>query len=687
MPWIDDIRCHRGLIRLMSITELATALREPCADPAIRTRVASELTIRAWLLAGGCRWPLLPERSTVELGWTAYGLGNSNQAALAGWLEAQFESRTYDFALEPALDADNFGLQFKDDLSVWRTAQGVVPYVSTSRGRLANCVLLPFALLPPVKTGAIEARGRDGFAFQELVQGLQDAYRALVGLDALGDREGLCVTFESVTDPGVPLRGRSLGLPVVIAAFIKSRFRSMPCLSVIASGCLDKRGAIDRERHDGVSLRRKANWMLRMGARCCILPDHDDLPIGIQKWPVGVALASHVERLLAVAEVAPGYASPRQVEKRFDEIGRGMRYGGITAQEAKNELIAITTHIKGKQGLLWQSLRLRGAGLLATAHCHLGNTDEAYRIANVAIVAGSGGFGDRRYLGEALVRQAVNLTDFGNYEKALSLCDSANKVAGTLNSYFDQLDLRLKATSTRAQALMFWGLIDVTKCQEALADAQMAVELAREYDGIDVADGERNVPRNLNYVGLWYALHDPIHAESVVRQYEAEIRTDHKNLSFYKRIRWLSAYRGLLGGKDVDWRSFEEDLPEENAEGGWLYMLSLKYRGALRAFSGDVSGARDDFSKAARLIDKYDQMPMLAFLGATVALQAGESLISAENELAIQYLAKSKDGFGKMIDWFTAKEINASQWLARADGLLGGLPITTLPNPQKYYPY
>ena len=169
------------------------------------------------------------------------------------------------------------------------------------------------------------------------------------------------------------------------------------------------------------------------------------------------------------------------------------------------------------------------------------------------------------------------------------------------------------------------------------------------------------------------------------REIAGTVFADPHSKAFFIRNRWLSAYRAHLEGNHLDWTSFEDELPDERS--GWLWSLSLKYRGTLRAVAGKIDAARDDFSQAIVLLKQIDSNPLLAFIGATAALQAAESVMANDPEQSSAHIAAALPVIDAFDGWFMADKLDASQWRARADAILACQSLVDVPNPQLHYLY
>lgn len=682
MKMLDHIRRHRGFIRLLNVEALSRALAEPCGDPTLRARLASELTVRAWLYAGGGDWTSLPERGAVESGWHSFGLPASAREILSRWLCEQGAHRRY--ALPDAMKTGSLFVDFlKRDVGDFEHAHGVIPFVfRTEHPDVDPVVLLPFMVRASSVCCVTTADGKE---LPLLREGVERAMQGLVACGELRADAFFRVILTSLHDPGIKLDGQSLGLPVMAARYFMLKKNELRALAVGLSGCLDHGGRLDVETRKANGAKLKAERLARYGIPVRVFATDAGAELASASWPVAQDLHSSLENLCQQVLLLPR-EHRRPMEDpglRLDAIGKGMRFGGVSAQQALAELAHIETSLEGRSDCLTQHHQLVLKGLQASALCHLGRAAESARVTGELIrlrhELGA------EYIAEALIRQAVNLTDFADYGQAVVYADDAFRMARHLR-FHDRSDVELKAVSTKAQALASWALIDSSKAAEARELSFKAVEMARAVDSISPA-AEKNVPRNLVYVFLCHALHDPRGAIGFGAGIRDQVAIDPKSWPYYLRVRWLAAYRGLITGVPVVWCDFAEEMPGERGEGGWLLALCCKYRGALRASQGDMQGAISDFNAALRFAENPGSSPLLKFLSATAGVQAVESLGMADKTLADGFAAKSTPIIRQMADWYVEPKISASKWEARLFGLLVGRSPSDVPNPQMFFPY
>ena len=136
------------------------------------------------------------------------------------------------------------------------------------------------------------------------------------------------------------------------------------------------------------------------------------------------------------------------------------------------------------------------------------------------------------------------------------------------------------------------------------------------------------------------------------------------------------------------WPAEDPPVPDTAIADGWLAATALKYRGASLAAAGDYDRARSDFMQAAEILGNANGW-LLQFIRGTILLQAGESLLSADSNEAMNYLTESAGIFEAC---HSLHQINPDspvapdKWLQRTRCLLEG-DVNPLINPQMLYPY
>ena len=722
---LQQIRTERSWIRLLRPECLVAVLQIPCGDPCIRSRIGSELILRAWLVAGGSGWQACPERELFRQGWRSLALPNRLHKSLERWLETQCESRSYSLPTK-WIDTGGNGLvqRLREDLRNWEMANGVITLLASGNpSELPNALVLPFLMERGGSRHHRVVRTANDDPLPGLCTGVERANAAAKRLEYIRREDYPTIILHTLPSAAsIPFHGASAGLAVLVRhALDHHEAYEITPFTVAASGCLSPIGDLDIFLSEA-DIGRKASCLARVGAELVILPECANQVANVVYWPCAKNLKPFLDDL--AEEVTPESAAMEapidmrtdarqsfdymtempappasggkveETESRTDsEIAddlartkRGMRYGSLPSFEARTDLVPLVEHLEQREDVRGRRLWVQAMALLASAECHLGNMPESTRICR-KLLDKRAQIG-RRLTAQTLIQQAVNLTDMAEYEQSNAFCLEALELAEELTDEVERLDLEMQAHGTRGQALMDWGLIDEAyrePANEALRDAEAR---ARQLDSGDPGDQEQDLPRQLNYRFLWHALFSPESADAAFEDALAASGGDSQSRDFLMHIRWQAAYRAWLSGRPIDWRVFEHDLPAKNAAGGWLYCLARKYRGALRAAEGDTAGAMADFKAAVTLLEQEQGAPLLAFLGATAALQAGESLIKAAPDEAHRHLNAAADLFRRRKDWFPAHpEISGSAWLDRAARFLRDANFNRMPQPQLHYPY
>ena len=691
-----DVLCGRGTISLLSHEALASLVGFS-GDPHLQGRIVAESIMRCWLFAGDSDGGRI--RELFLRAWQDAGFSSPVLDALSVWLHEQSVLRAYtwpvgwmDLAPLPVREL------FCERLKNWEEAHGIAVFVlNGSDPHLLASVAMPF-IISDLRNGSHGAMVRTAFdeALRDdsndktiqLDKAVSRANHLAKELDFLKDQQVKSPIIVLTTLDGLsvaPLEGESLGLAVLLAHFLRSKQMDAPALDLVASGALSLSGCRLATGVSAEVVRAKRRLLEKIGAKRIILPKCEDVS-GDGDWPCGQDLREYFGRLVDEGKQLPevSITSNAQQLRRIQELRAGMKYGSVAAGVAAFELKAILAG----SGEWMKSVRRRltwveGTLELAAAECHLGNPSEGNRLCD-QILSWRSLIGVR-IAGFALVRQAVNLTDMAEFAAAVARCREAIDLLPSIGQELERMELELHAHGTLGQALAFWSLQndeDSSRREESLVVLQRAAELAGDLDLPCEPQGD--LPRNLAYVHLWYALHDPVASEPFFQR--AREGSDSTSRAYLQRQRWLAAYRAPLLNQQMDWHRFEEELPTVEVAGGWLRVLSLKYRGALRAAEEDWDAAEADFREAVHLISPEGSIPLLVFISATAALQGAESLRDSRQstamemrDLAIQRFEQSEVGL--------SGSVQGARWLERARGLFSSVQLADLPDPQRFYQY
>jgi hypothetical protein len=375
-----------------------------------------------------------------------------------------------------------------------------------------------------------------------------------------------------------------------------------------------------------------------------------------------------------------------ELEARIKGIRNGMRSGDMPSLSACRDLRDVLRTQLCTPDPRLSDLCVQARVALSAALCHLGEAEESHDILSELLADSAL---PHHQLGDALLGQASNLTDFGDYCGAVELCERVLSFAepGAALSWADSKDLQLRAHGTKGQALTFLGMWEGMQSERntGLAHLRSAVACARE---LDSPSTPVDLPRDLAYIALWHALHRPNDmAESWEEAWREAARCNSTATQAHlHRYRWLAGYRTALLGLDDAWPPLDVELPAASVEGsetnpGWLHKLARKYRGARHAARGDIAAALEDFHAAATLIEAPS---LLRFIGATAALQAAESLHTNAPDKAAEFLSRAIVVFQECDKWFLGP-IAGRLWLSRAQAISEDRPPES--HPQLHYPY
>lgn len=698
ITWRDIRRC-RSLRRLLDPECLVTLLRSPCADSELRQQVAAELAVRAWLLSGGGEGANPSMQSCLEEGLQALGLDAQEIAAASTWCGHQTEQRSF---LPPSSLSSAGSLLWRMvayDLENWRTAHGYVLLVpkhgAAMHGFSRGGVALPFILDDTATARTESVRCADDTPIGDSTTNCAVRSAHVVARTCGWLRQGECLAVKLTTLRGPfdnhALTGGSLGLAVLLALALRARDNGQtPVFAFGASGDIGNNGCLVPGTHVGDAFLLKERLLCSMGVSHRLLPTgpeyaRDDT-IRLPDMATARFLKETVSRVFVRVEGASKAAARtlRDMERCIDNVQRGMRYGSVSAPDAKSKCESVLAELDGSSSVRAADLRLWATANLASAECHLGHPGRSAQFCEQVI--GDPSCGPRFKL-QALVRQVVNLTDTCRYEDAVRTAQEASSLLGHMGTGTERLDMELQVTGSMGQALCYWALIEPERTEEALRALQRGCELAGQLDG-DCPTDTPDLPRSLCYWYLAHALLKPDQAEKVYQDVRDTCLSDPKTREYLLRARWLSAYRMLLLGLELppSLAGLDMEMPSPTVEGGWLHQTAAKYRGALCAARGDIEGACRDFEVAAKLIEIGDRSPLLEFIGATACLQAGESLAAARPDTARSYLERASTVFDERKGWF-AGVICGAEWADRARELLDAHPSTSSKGPQLCYPY
>ena len=296
-------------------------------------------------------------------------------------------------------------------------------------------------------------------------------------------------------------------------------------------------------------------------------------------------------------------------------------------------------------------------------------------------------WGDPLNYVETKAHLVVNLTDRGELAKAEACGRSLLNWVSSGFRGSAEMKLRCKMLACGVlggQPLLHRALREPGCAAESRQLLEGALECATLLNDPD------EIARDLGQLVLWHALHDPEHSEMSFRVAEERIHRLAPNsldssLAYLHRARWLGAFREFLSSRLVR-RGFRSwPLPEIQLSGtDWLRGTALKYRATLLAAAGETEASAAAFNQARACFGRATS-PLLSFVGATVALRAGESMLESGQPTARRFLQAAERGFLRSPTRLAFSK--KAEWLKRSRGLLAGRKPAELPNPQMAFPY
>ncbi len=695
---IEECRSRR---RLLDPEQLVALLMEPCADLDLRAQVAAELVARAWLMSAGPAESRSQMAEYVERGLSALGCSKNVIEATCGWCKAQAQKRS--FILPSLLSSENSLLWrlVTYDLNNWRDAQGFVLFIPQNgignHGLAREGVALPFIFDESVSERGALLRSADDSAIEDdlLNRAIRTAHAVARKQEWLREdqRPALKLTTLRGAFDSSCLTGESLGLAALLAMALchAKLYRTQVGPFLFGtSGTIGENGCSIPGAHGEEDYLKKERLLSMMGVRHRLLPAGPQYRYADTTSLPTAAIPEFLIRKLSVLtrdekiSELPALVSLADIELRLGKVERGMRFGSTSAPVAKSECETILKKVGDATSVRASDLRLLAKANLAAAECHLGHSERSSDLCHQIMEDPACG---ARFKIQAMVRQVVNLTDMCRYEDAVRIGREAHQLLDRLGSATDRLDMELQLTGSIGQALCYWALIDPKQSGEAFELLEKSCQLARQLDE-DAPTDTTNLPRNLCYWYLAHALLKPTEAEEVYQQVADTCLGDSKTRAYFLRARWVSAYRMLLLGIDLpaSLAKLDMEMPDPTAEGGWVNQTAAKYRGALRAAIGDVEGACEDFTVAAKLVECGSTSPLLEFIGGTACLQAGDSLCESRSEIASKYFQVATDVFLTYSNWF-AGEISGLNWLAESKQLLRKERALETTDLRRHFPY
>ena len=668
---LDKLEAAPGSVAVLSDGQLALlANRLPLFTPRAAV-ILGEVLFRRWLYA---------DRSPAEITEIARSkipaALNDECDKLALQRRALFEQESLLEAFEPLAHSSQ-----EMENRIWRffsqrardclLADGFFPLLV---GHGEGAVLVPFQFRA-LEPESAKVRDRTGTALRKwssAVASLEKDAHCELAIELLiefGSRE-------------VNIDGASLGLPLLIA---KERKRGCQLgefqpLELLATGEL-----INGRLAEPGTAEAKKDLAWKTGARLFVSPGFGRATDSCFYLPIGSSIPDCINAL--DAELSRRGLTTLDYHRATRGIGtleKQLRESQISLDEAEARLrryesaFRSSPHDAAREGLKQCIL------LLAAVANHRGEPLEALSAEEQVSLAELA-HGDPLLYTKAIAFQVVSLTDLRSLEKA-------EQLARALLTWIDQEFRGSQETKIRCrmiacgalggQPLLSLALQAPDRTDESLMFLQRALEHAIELND------PREIGVDLAQVALGHSLLKPETSREQCDLAEERIRrlpgqSPLVSIQYLHRARLLGAFRQLLttakGPPDFDsWPLPDSQIP-------WLHASALKYRGALFAAAGQTKQALHDFDRAYGLLESVSP-PLIRFIAATAALQAGESLWKVRRKEAREFLHKAKAGFPPFAPYFHEPGW-VEKWRQRCDGLLLGKQTSQLPHPQREFIY
>ena len=479
-------------------------------------------------------------------------------------------------------------------------------------------------------------------------------------------------------------KGESFELPILLAlARKRGELPDYPILSVMSSGAM--RGD---SVHPALAMEAKIALAEKMGISIFVAPESwgHGMVMGI---PSGASFRDLLSQLSTrMEEMGLDRPDIQTVADRINNLGDELHQGLLPFTEAIHRLNRYEKYLTDAEpSKITTECIIRLKVLRGSIANHSGDADAGQRLTNDAAVLAEKARLPLLYV-NAMVNRVVSLTDLGYIGEAESTGRHLlNWVLKEFSgSAAEQMQAEMVASGALGgQPLLHRAVQEPEFGSESLKLLMRALELSNE---LSLPSDQC---RGAVQVALWYALLDTTRAgveadtaDQILRQHPGSWSVT--SFAYLHRVRLLGAYRSLVLGKPLELRLADWPLPEASLPHlSWVRATALKYRGAILAARGDMDAAQNDFAEAWARLDR-EPAALLQFIGATVALAAGEALLNCNRPLALSYLEKAKVVFMPCSDRFE-KMVKGALWLQRTEGLIHGANPGHLPNPQRHFVY
>ncbi len=425
----------------------------------------------------------------------------------------------------------------------------------------------------------------------------------------------------------IPFEGHSLELPVLMAIEKKESKFEYPPLEVLATGSFAFAGKLSNVE----GIEAKLELSKKINPQLFFIPEQD------KKIEDTIAISTNFSDIETIdfiknklIENGLSKLTWREAKTKLAQLDNDVHFGIISLEKSAIPQIERYERIFEEENKIEQLLISKA--LKAAVYCHLGKTDEAFKLNNECLTLANKS-GEYKIYINCATRQIVNLTDLGNFKEAFKQAEFIEKII-TENKIKDP-DILMKFNGTFGQALLYNNLSN-TIPQKTLGYFQKAANLADNQAG-NLAKNlkQSNICQDLNYIHLYHTISN-FNSEQEINAYKTAKSAIFKllpeqqkrNFGYLYRQKAFGAYRDYLNNGNI----YDDDLQlpsHENAE-GWTLAMTLKYTGALKVAQGKLSDAKSDFENGFIALCKDGEFPLLTLLKMTIKVQAWSSLKDTE---------------------------------------------------------
>ena len=297
----------------------------------------------------------------------------------------------------------------------------------------------------------------------------------------------------NVEDYEDSLIGHSLDLPVLMAIEKKEGRLEYPPLDILATGSFALGGAITNVEQ----IKEKRVLADKLQSKIFFIPEQDEMKVS--ESTISIPKNMTIKESMGMINdklnsTGLSKLSWREAVEKLKNLENSVHFGVIALEQSaipKVERYEKIFEEKNKIEFLLQSKSLK-----ATIYCHLGRTDDSFKLSEECQSLAQRYKKDDIYINCA-IKQIVNLTDLGDFEQALN---QANFIKNRINSEFLYNDeLSMKFYGTIGQALLYKNLSD-TIPQKVLEYFKKAAQFAK--NSLELGD----ICQDLNYIHLYHTV-------------------------------------------------------------------------------------------------------------------------------------------------------------------------------------